>query len=152
MTAEIINSRHDVQSRNAANSNNISAGNNTSTHPMTGDYAMQFAWSDKPSGVREFLNLWDLPQVVKLHDGDIYGNFGSGTNIDVHQPFLLYSARRCSKVHASSLYWDDEGNEYKEVGPPLFLPMNYSGESIHIICLVVIHTKHTCVIYHHQPL
>ncbi len=45
-----------------------------------------------------YLNGAIVFQVVKLDSGD-YGNFGTGTHVDVTQPFLLYAARCCSKVN-----------------------------------------------------
>ena len=65
-------------------------------------------------------------QVVKIDSGD-YGNFGTGTNVDVQKPFLLYTNRSCCKVLAASIHWDDDQQEYTEVGQRLVIPLNYPG-------------------------
>ena len=67
-----------------------------------------------------------LLQVVKIDSGD-YGNFGTGTNVDVRQPFLLYTARSCCKVLGASVRWDEASGLYCEVGPRLVIPLTYPG-------------------------
>ena len=65
-------------------------------------------------------------QIVKIDGGD-YGNFGTGTNVDVQKPFLLFANRSCCKVLAASIYWHDSQQEYVEVGQRLVIPLNYPG-------------------------
>ena len=65
-------------------------------------------------------------QIVKIDGGD-YGNFGTGTNVDVQKPFLLFANRSCCKVLAASIYWHDNQQEYVEVGQRLVIPLNYPG-------------------------
>ncbi len=88
----------------------------------------QFKWTDGAMDVSEFLKAHELPQIVKVDSGD-YGNFGTGTYVDVKKPFLLYSGRRCSKVLAANVYWEDSKQEYVDVGPRVVLPVNYPGKS-----------------------
>ena len=62
-----------------------------------------------------------------MDSGD-YGNFGTGTHVDVGRPFLLTARRSCSKVLAASVYWDDSRQEFVEVGPRVVIPVTYKGE------------------------
>ena len=86
-----------------------------------------FKWQGTGISVAEFSGSFDLPQIVKVDGGD-YGNFGMGTHVDVQRPFVLYTARRCSKVLAASVYFDDSKQQYVEVGPRVVLPVTYPGE------------------------
>ena len=88
----------------------------------------QFEWTDGAIDVAEFMKNYDLPQIVKVDGGD-YSNFGTGTHVDVRKPFLLYSGRRCSKVLAANVYWEDSKQEYVDVGPRVVIPINYPGET-----------------------
>lgn len=83
-------------------------------------------WQDEPIDVGDFYRNFNLPQVVKVDSGD-YGNFGMGTHVDVQRPFLLFTARKCSKVLAANVYWDDSKQQYVEVGPRVVIPVNYPG-------------------------
>lgn len=64
--------------------------------------------------------------MVKIDSGD-YRNFGTGTNVDVQKPFLLFSNRNCRKVLAASVRWDEALQQYMEVGHRLVIPLSYPG-------------------------
>ncbi|XP_013414382.1 uncharacterized protein LOC106176505 [Lingula anatina] len=85
-----------------------------------------FEWADEAVDARLFLFQHQLPQVVKLSSG-LYSNLGEKTTLNSQQPFLLYSARRGTKVFASNLHWDEERAEHKRDGPALVIPVNYQG-------------------------
>ena len=98
-------------------------------------------WDKTPVDVKDCSSSWLLPQVVRLYEGDdaddVPLSAPSGTaprNGDqcktksCHQPLLLYTARRCSKVNATNIEWNSEKREYEDVGPPVVIPVNYQGK------------------------
>ena len=91
---------------------------------------MPWKWSDKCLDVKNVPKDLSIPAVVKLH-GDDYGNFGTGTQLDVDQPLLLYSVRRCSKVLAANVEWDEKQGAYEEKGAALVIPLSYPGKGPH---------------------
>ncbi len=90
---------------------------------------MACQWADECLAIKDVLKDWSIPAVVKL-EGDDYGNFGTGTQLDVEQPLLLYSVRRCCKVLAANMVWDERRGVYEDVGPALVIPVNYPGKAI----------------------
>ena len=87
---------------------------------------MPWKWSHKCLGVKAVPKDLSIPAVVKLH-GDDYGNFGTGTQLDVDQPLLLYSVRRCFKMLAVNVEWDEKQRTYEEKGSALVIPLTYPG-------------------------
>jgi len=85
-----------------------------------------FDWADTSMEIEDFLKMYTLPQIVKVDSGD-YGNFGTGTQIDVTRPFLLAARRSHTKVLAASVYWEDSKQQYEDVGHRLVIPTTYKG-------------------------
>lgn len=88
---------------------------------------MGWQWEEDSMAAADLTRRRHMPIVVKL-DGEDYGNFGTGTQLDVDQPFLLYTVRRCSKVLAASILWDERQQQYEDIGPTLVIPVNYPGK------------------------
>lgn len=103
--------------------------NSTSTCP--------FEWTNEPVDARLFLFQRQLPQVVRL-SGAFHESITDGQltgNSNAMQPFLLYTARRGTKVFASNLAQSEDKEEYNRQGPALVVPVNYQGEIyVKVLC------------------
>ena len=56
-----------------------------------------FQWSDDTLPASDFLKRYHLPHVVQLQS-DVSTQFDGDVHVDVTQPFLLHTARNCTKV------------------------------------------------------
>ena len=56
-----------------------------------------FEWNDDALPASNFLKHYNLPHVVQLQS-DVSTQFDGDVHVDVTQPFLLHTARNCTKV------------------------------------------------------
>ena len=60
-----------------------------------------FEWNDDALPASNFLKHYNLPHVVQLQS-DVSTQFDGDVHVDVTQPFLLHTARNCTKVSGES--------------------------------------------------
>jgi len=89
------------------------------------------SWSSDTHSIREFINLFPLPRVVRVTNCDeanIVKALVLPSDVDITQPLLLYKKYRPVKVIGKCLKVQKSG-KWKEIGPSLVIPDSFPGKN-----------------------